>query len=59
VNAFPRLYHSGSLLLPDGTVALAGGNPSRGSYEQHLEILLPRPIFSMQTAAPLLRPDDY
>jgi hypothetical protein len=41
VNAFPRLYHSGSLLLPDATVALVGGNPSRGSYEQHIEIYSP------------------
>src|SRR5205814_5729450 len=36
-NAFPRLYHSGSLLLPDATVMLSGGNPARGSYEQHIE----------------------
>ena len=27
-NVFPRLYHSGSLLLPDATVLLTGGNPS-------------------------------
>src|SRR6202165_5408655 len=26
-NAFPRLYHNTQLLLPDGTVALAGGDP--------------------------------
>ena len=29
-NASPRLYHSGSLLLPDATVMLVGGNPTRG-----------------------------
>jgi galactose oxidase len=29
-NAFLRLYHSVSLLLPDGTVWVAGGNPTRG-----------------------------
>ena len=26
-NVYPRLYHTVSLLLPDGTVWLAGGNP--------------------------------
>ena len=31
-NAFPRLYHSVALLLPDATVWVAGGNPNRGSY---------------------------
>ncbi len=45
-NAFPRLYHSGSLLLPDGTVALMGGNPTRGSYEQHIEIYSPAYLFN-------------
>ena len=40
-NAYPRLYHSGSLLLPDATVMLVGGNPTRGSYEQHIEIYSP------------------
>ena len=44
-NSFPRLYHSGSLLLPDGTVALMGGNPTRGSYEQHIEIYSPAYLF--------------
>ncbi len=34
-NAFPRLYHSVALLLPDATVWSAGGNPQRGSYEPH------------------------
>ena len=32
-NAFPRLYHSNALLLPDATVLLMGGNPQRGNYE--------------------------
>ena len=32
-NAYPRLYHSGSLLLPDATVLLVGGNPAAGRYE--------------------------
>jgi len=51
VNAFPRLYHSGSLLLPDGTVALAGGNPSRVSYKQHLEISPPAYLFNADGSA--------
>lgn len=44
-NAFPRLYHSTSLLLPDATVLIAGGNPSRGTYEPHLEIYTPPYLF--------------
>jgi len=40
-NAFPRLYHSVSLLLPDATVWVAGGNPTRGSFENHVEIYTP------------------
>ena len=40
-NKYPRLYHSGSLLLPDATVALLGGNPARGSYEQPYRDLFP------------------
>jgi len=45
-NAYPRLYHSVSLLLPDGTVWFAGGNPTRGSYEAHLEIYKPAYLFN-------------
>jgi hypothetical protein len=45
-NAFPRLYHSEALLLPDATVLVAGGNPSRGSYEAHLEIYSPAYLFN-------------
>src|SRR6185312_3233317 len=36
-NAYARLYHSNSLLLPDATVMLVGGNPTRGSYQKHIE----------------------
>jgi PKD repeat protein len=53
VNAFPRLYHSGSLLLPDATVALVGGNPARGSYEQHIEIYSPAYLFNLNGTAAL------
>lgn len=45
-NAFPRLYHSVSLLLPDGTVWVAGGNPVRGAYEQHIEIYTPPYLYN-------------
>jgi PKD repeat protein len=45
-NVFPRLYHSGSLLLPDATVMLTGGNPARGSYEQRTEIYSPPYLFN-------------
>jgi hypothetical protein len=45
-NAYARLYHSGSLLLPDATVLFAGGNPTRGSYESHLEIYSPAYLFN-------------
>jgi len=43
-NAFARPYHSNALLLPDGTVWFAGGNPARGTYEQHMEIYSPAVI---------------
>jgi len=45
-NAYPRLYHSVALLLPDATVWLAGGNPSRGTYQQQVEIYKPAYLFN-------------
>ena len=45
-EAYPRLYHSIALLLPDATVAVTGGNPSRGSYESHIEIYKPAYLFT-------------
>jgi hypothetical protein len=45
-NAYPRLYHSVSLLLYDGTVWFAGGNPERGSYEDTMEIYQPAYLFN-------------
>jgi hypothetical protein len=45
-NSYARLYHSVSLLLPDGTVWLAGGNPQRGTYEQRMEIYEPAYLFT-------------
>ena len=45
-GAFPRLYHSIGLLLPDATVWVAGGNPTRGNYEPHMEIYSPAYLFT-------------
>jgi hypothetical protein len=45
-NTYHRLYHSVALLLPDATVWLAGGNPSRGSYQKHMEIYQPGYLFT-------------
>jgi len=45
VNAYAHLYHSVSLLLPDATVWFAGGNPTQGSYEPHMEIYQPAYLF--------------
>ena len=55
VNAFPRLYHSSALLLPDATVALMGGNPTRGSYETRIEIYSPAYLFAAD-GSPAMRP---
>ena len=51
-NVYPRLYHSGSLLLPDGRVALLGGNPVRGTYEGHIEIYSPAYLFRRTDRSP-------
>jgi Domain of unknown function (DUF1929) len=48
-NAFPRLYHSNAMLLPDATVAVAGSNPVRGTYEPHVEIYQPAYLFTTDT----------
>src|SRR5712691_7851503 len=45
-NAYPRLYHSLALLLPDATIWLAGSNPKRGTYEPHMEIYQPSYLFN-------------
>jgi hypothetical protein len=45
-NSFARLYHSNSLLLPDATVLVVGGNPARGTYEPHIEIYSPAYLFN-------------
>jgi Domain of unknown function (DUF1929)/IPT/TIG domain/Glyoxal oxidase N-terminus len=45
-NAYPRMYHTVALLMPDATVWLAGSNPSSGVYEQHMEIYQPAYLFT-------------
>jgi Domain of unknown function (DUF1929)/PKD domain/Glyoxal oxidase N-terminus len=45
-NSYPRLYHSNSLLMPDATVLVVGGNPQRGSYEAHIEKYSPPYLFN-------------
>jgi Galactose oxidase-like, Early set domain/Glyoxal oxidase N-terminus len=45
-NATQRLYHSVALLLPNATVWVAGGNPSRGTYNTTMEIYEPPYLFS-------------
>ena len=54
-NLYPRLYHSASLLLPDATVLLIGGNPQRGNYERRLEIYSPAYLFEAN-GTPAFRP---
>ncbi|MGC1606027.1 MAG: galactose oxidase-like domain-containing protein [Candidatus Acidiferrum sp.] len=45
-GAYARLYHSGSLLLPDATVLVVGGNPERGTYQPAMEIYTPAYLFN-------------
>jgi hypothetical protein len=45
-NGFPRLYHSVAVLLPDATVWVAGGNPTRGTYQPQMEIYQPAYLFT-------------
>ena len=45
-NAYPRLYHSVALLLPDATVWVAGGNPVTGTYTPQMEIYQPAYLFN-------------
>jgi hypothetical protein len=45
-NTYPRLYHSVALLLPDATVWIAGSNPSRGTWESHMESYQPAYLFN-------------
>ena len=40
-----RHYHGTSILLPDGTVGIYGGNPIRGFFEKNIEIYEPCYLF--------------
>jgi hypothetical protein len=53
--AFPRVYHSNALLLPDATVLALGGNPERTVYEPHMEIYSPPYLFN-SNGTPAKRP---
>jgi hypothetical protein len=48
---YARLYHSVSLLMPDGTVWVAGGNPQRGTYEPHMEVYTPQYLLNADGTA--------
>jgi hypothetical protein len=43
---FPRLYHSNTLLLPDGKVLAVGGNPVRTVFQHEIEIYSPPYLFA-------------
>jgi hypothetical protein len=45
-EAYARLYHSVSLLMPDATVWVAGSNPERGTYSPYMEIYSPAYLFN-------------
>ena len=53
--AFPRMYHSTALLLPDATVWLGGSNPSEGVWTPQMEIYKPPYLFT-SSGAPAARP---
>ncbi len=44
--AYPRMYHSTAVLLPDMTVWLGGSQPQPGSFEQHMEVYKPPYLFT-------------
>jgi hypothetical protein len=50
-EAYARMYHSSALLLPDGTVWVAGSNPTRDWWEPHMEIYKPPYLFTSTGAA--------
>jgi fibronectin type 3 domain-containing protein len=54
-NAYPRLYHSNTILLPDATVLMTGSNPSQGSYDPRMELYSPAYLFN-SNGTPATRP---
>jgi hypothetical protein len=58
-GAFPRLYHSVALLLPDATVWVAGSNPFQGSWDNRMEMYAPAYLFTTDASGrvvPAARP---
>jgi len=56
---YPHLYHSISLLRPDGRVVLAGSNPVLGTWEPHIEVYSPAYLFTTDgqgNSVPAVRP---
>jgi hypothetical protein len=49
--AFPRMYHSTAILLPDATVWLGGSNPTEGVWTPQMEIYKPPYLFTSTGAA--------
>jgi Domain of unknown function (DUF1929)/Legume lectin domain/Chitobiase/beta-hexosaminidase C-terminal domain/PKD domain len=45
-EAFARLYHTVTLLMPDATVWVAGSNPAQGTYQPEMEIYTPPYLFN-------------
>jgi galactose oxidase-like protein len=45
-NALARLYHNVQLLLPDGTILLAGSNPAQGQFEKRMELYTPPYLYN-------------
>ncbi len=59
VAVYPRLYHSCALLMPDATIWVAGSNPAKGTYEQHMEVYSPAYLFAADdngNVIPAVRP---
>lgn len=52
-NVVDRYYHNTQLLLPDGTVLLAGSNPAQGTFEPRMESFKPPYLFAADGTAAL------
>lgn len=52
-NTIDRYYHNTQLLLPDGTVLLAGSNPGQGTFEPRMENFTPPYLFAADGTAAL------
>jgi hypothetical protein len=60
-STVPRLYHSTALLLPDGSVVTAGGNPEGGTHvewdddpEEEMRLEIFRPPYFFKGARPTI-----